>query len=211
MDAIGILNRIETRLREQKMSANAVSLAAGMSADGIRNWKRRIKDGDASGGMNLASLDKVARALEVSPMWLIFGEGATEEASTHGGFREECAPFQPPTADTTTAIKALYSGAARNPAVTHRMSASFPDAGILAGDLLVCDLSREPNSGEIAIVTAFDEDSGASVSLVRRYLPPYLIPLGGSLGIHANMVTEPELSLRYPVVGVLRGSDGYEN
>ena len=60
-------------------------------------------------------------------------------------------------------------------------------------------------TGEIAIVTVFDDDHGTATTHVRRYLPPYLLPgtLGGDpLDLQIDFAN---VTVRYPVVGIIRG------
>ena len=72
MDMKAILDRI-TYCREQMgMSERSVSIAAGMSADGVRNWRRRMEKGEEPGA-NLRSLEQMAQVLGVSRDWLVDG------------------------------------------------------------------------------------------------------------------------------------------
>lgn len=79
MDTQKILGRIEGRISDLKTSAQAVSLKAGMSADGIRNWQRRIKRGESA-----ASATTWLR--RYAPPWLLTGNptGALMRVSDPG-------------------------------------------------------------------------------------------------------------------------------
>lgn len=55
--------------KERGVSLTALSLQSGMSKDGIRNWKRRLKS-EASFGVSHTNLKGVADALGVSIEWL---------------------------------------------------------------------------------------------------------------------------------------------
>lgn len=57
------------------MSEQALALEAGLSKDGIRNWRRRHEAGDENAGANVTSISKVANALKVSELWLLHGIG----------------------------------------------------------------------------------------------------------------------------------------
>lgn len=72
-----VRERIQQRLKETGKSARAASLAAGMSADAIRDIFRKT---DSS--PTLETIQKLARGLETTPEWLIFG---TYEVGTFGG------------------------------------------------------------------------------------------------------------------------------
>jgi len=74
MDMGKILARITVRREQMKLSEQALSKDAGLSKDGIRNWRRRFEAGDESAGANITSIAKVAAALGVSELWLLYGE-----------------------------------------------------------------------------------------------------------------------------------------
>jgi SOS-response transcriptional repressor LexA len=64
-----ILERVEQRLKKLRISARAASLAAGGSADIIRNWQNK------PALPRIDTLAQMARALDVTPEWLTFGVG----------------------------------------------------------------------------------------------------------------------------------------
>lgn len=64
-----IIQRVEKRAKELKMSVRAVSLAAGFGPDLIRDWK-----GPKAALPRIDTLQQVARALRVPAGWLAFGE-----------------------------------------------------------------------------------------------------------------------------------------
>lgn len=70
-----ILDRIDHRLEIIGLSATAASEAAGLSRDGIRNWKRRLARGEDKAGMNIRSLEQLAVILQTSVHWLQTGDG----------------------------------------------------------------------------------------------------------------------------------------
>lgn len=70
-----ILSRIAVRREKLGLSEGAVSLQAGLSRDGIRNWRRRVEAGEDAAGATINALAGVARALRVSETWLIHGIG----------------------------------------------------------------------------------------------------------------------------------------
>lgn len=73
-------NRVRTRLKDLDLSMRAASLRAEKSADFVRNIFRN--PGQMPQGRNMALL---AKALEVSPMWLATGDGPMSP-SDGGGF-----------------------------------------------------------------------------------------------------------------------------
>ncbi|WP_076625333.1 MULTISPECIES: S24 family peptidase [Salipiger] len=70
-----ILQRITARREELKLSEQALAVQAGLSKDGIRNWRRRHEAGEENAGANVSSISKVAAALRVSELWLLHGIG----------------------------------------------------------------------------------------------------------------------------------------
>lgn len=75
MDMGEILARITKRREELNLSEQALAVQAGMSKDGIRNWRRRLESGDENAGANVSSVSKIATALDVSELWLLHGIG----------------------------------------------------------------------------------------------------------------------------------------
>lgn len=69
MDMKTVIDRIETTAKAKGMSLSALSLQAGMSKDGVRNWKRRLA-ASPDFGVTYSNLQNVAAALEVSAEWL---------------------------------------------------------------------------------------------------------------------------------------------
>lgn len=70
-----ILDRISERSAQLGLSENALSLKAGLSRDGIRNWRRRLERGEEAAGATISALAGVAGALGVSETWLLHGIG----------------------------------------------------------------------------------------------------------------------------------------
>lgn len=73
MDMGSILKRLSARREELGLSEQALSLKAGMSKDGLRNWRRRFEKGDETAGANVGSISKVASVLGVTELWLLHG------------------------------------------------------------------------------------------------------------------------------------------
>tara|TARA_R110000737_G_scaffold342321_1_gene367068 strand:+ start:129 stop:806 length:678 start_codon:yes stop_codon:yes gene_type:complete len=73
MDMGEILTRISARRAELNLSEQALAVRAGMSKDGIRNWRRRYEAGEENAGANVGSISKVAATLGVSELWLLHG------------------------------------------------------------------------------------------------------------------------------------------
>jgi phage repressor protein C with HTH and peptisase S24 domain len=80
MELRSILERVDALQRTQGISDYQLSIQSGMSADGIRNWRRRVKDGGGSGGAHARSLAMVAETLGVSIEHLSLGAENTAPA-----------------------------------------------------------------------------------------------------------------------------------
>lgn len=199
MKLADVIARIDQRIKELDLSDRAVSLRAGLSADAIRNWRRRAET-DRGAGANVQSLGKIADQLGVSISWLTTGsENAAE------GFSEQADPWQAPPA-TVDAVARLFAQAARNPAATHRATVDLPVFGVQSGDLLVCDLSRLPQPGDLAVLTITDPETDESRTLIRRFLPPFLLSGAAQMGGDPEPSDNPNLTPRFPVVGIIRGA-----
>ena len=205
MNAAAIIARIEQRIAELGLSARAASIKAGLSPDGIRNWQRRLTTDPEGVGITVDALHAVAVALGVEFIWLAEGRTFPRTADTAPGMAEDAQPFThaiPPDADP---IRALYADRARNASITHRAAMDLPGFGIGTGDLIVCDLSRLPAPGEVAIAVAIDSDTGTAQTLIRRYAPPFLLG-GEAMQTRAIDIAGAGLDIRYPVIGVIRGT-----
>ncbi|WP_297694667.1 hypothetical protein [Phenylobacterium sp.] len=73
-----ILDRIEQRIAALNTTPTAVSRAAGLSADTIRNFRRRA-DEDNALGLSTYTLLQLAPALQTTAAWLLDGTGPQGE------------------------------------------------------------------------------------------------------------------------------------
>lgn len=125
-------------------------------------------------------------------------------APRHSGFAEEATPFHMPLTPGDP-IRALYGVHARNPAAIYRASAHLPDFDIRTGDMLICDQARQPVAGEIVVVSLADPEIGHAVTLLRRWLSPWLLP--GTASDAAVLQDSDEwAAVLYPVIGIVRGA-----
>ena len=69
-----ILARIDERQADLGITDRALSIAAEMSSDGVRNWRRRVKRGETVSA-SMANLVAVALVLDVPTEWLVEGRG----------------------------------------------------------------------------------------------------------------------------------------
>lgn len=205
MNIKAIITRIEQRLAELNLSPRAASIKAGLSADAIRNWQRRAASNQEGASLTASSLEAIARALGVDAAWLMDGRDDTGSARKPTGFSEDATPFQGKVDGAADPIKGLYAAQARHASITHRALGDLPAFGICAGDLIVCDLSRLPQPGEVAVAVAIDTNTGTSQTMIRRYSPPYLLS-GDGLRLETVEIATSGLDIRFAVVGIIRGT-----
>lgn len=208
MNMQAILERIAARSAELGISEAALSQKGG-SRDLIRNWRRALEKGQTVNA-RYSSLAQIARALNVSEDWLLHGKtGAALTARSDRGMAESASPFklrpvETNPDDTMAQIRAIFGHHVTTPGL-FRVNSDLPAFQFAIGDIVLADLARLPEPGEIALVSLTDEISARSTTTLWRYVPPYLI--GGQLGHSARMmrIDDPGVTVRHPVVGSIRG------
>lgn len=210
MQMQAILDRIALRREELGLSEAAVAQKGG-SRDLIRNWRRALDKGQAINA-RYDSLTSIAAALHVSIDWLMHGTGeaATPPQDAKAtGMAEPVTPFTfTPNAtradDPQGALRAIFGKTATTPGL-FRIHKNLPAFELASGDVVLADLARLPEPGEIALVSVTDEETAASTTMVCRYLPPYLTM--GKIGPSVPMlrIDDPRVTVRHPVVGSIRG------
>jgi len=202
------------KLRDRAgISVREMARRVGLSSSGYSHYESpaRFK----APVLPLQEAQRFARALqpegigesEVMALTGLFGIAVAnpQTPSQSAGFSDDAAPFLFQPAANTDPVRALFGTTARNPAVTHRAQTSMPDFAILPGDLLVCELSRSPELGEIVVATLVDEQLGTSSSLVRRFLPPYLVAGDGATPAFIK-INPATVTVRFPIIGTIRGT-----
>ncbi|NBE05954.1 helix-turn-helix domain-containing protein [Paragemmobacter ruber] len=206
MNVPGILDRITARRTELGLSEAAVASHGG-SRDLIRNWRRAAQSGTTI-KPRLDSLEAIALALGVSLEWLLHGGAEPRpHATPPAGLQEAVTPYrlqQHGTQGAMPELAALFGPAANTPA-TYRINVPMPDFQLAAGDVLVVDLARLPEPGELTLVTFTDETTASGTSTVCRYLPPYLWPGEPQQAALPLRLDNPQVTVRYPVIGSMRG------
>lgn len=128
---------------------------------------------------------------------------ARTSPSTLSGFAEEAEAFKMPLLPGDP-IRALFGAHARNPAAIYRTTAHLPDFDLRPGDLLICDQARQPVAGDIVVVSLADPDLGHAVTLLRRWLSPWLLP-GTPSDAATLQDSDGWAAILYPVIGCIRG------
>lgn len=204
-----ILDRITRKREELGLSEAAVSLKGG-SRDLIRNWRRALDKGTTINA-RYDSLEQIARALHVTEDWLIHGTDAVagSPAPKPTGMAETATPFTlMPHAtrldDPQAALRAIFGKAATTPGL-FRITKNLPAFEFAEGDVVLADLARLPQPGEIAVVLVTDEQLASATTMICRYLPPFLTT--GKIGPNAPLmrIDDPGVTVRHPVVGSIRG------
>ena len=210
MNLADILTRIDAQLAATGLSDRAVSLRAG-SPDIIRNWRRAIAEGkEVSPRLN--TVTAIAAAIGLDPEFLIHGAEGTSRATSPpptAGLQEAAAPFaikQHPTDPNApdALLRQIFGPKARTPSSV-RLLIDLPAFALMAGDIVVLDLARLPVPGELALVSLHNADTDQHVSGVYRYFPPYLLPGTSGASPEPLRVDQPEISIRHPVIGSIRG------
>lgn len=201
-------------LRERAgLSIRAMAERAGLSPSGYHHYENpdRFKDPflpipmarafakalqpqGIDQGEVLALSGTTARQLPAEPP-----QGGFSEQATAFAFQEAAAEAD----DPMRAIRMVFGDSAATPA-TYRIAVNLPLFGLLAGDVLICDMARVPVSGELVLATVFDDLTATSVTTVQRYLPPWLVA-GDALSPQPLRTDDERVSIRYPVIGSVRG------
>lgn len=185
----------------------SLSAAAGMGETAVRDLIRKGSSPKVSTALAMAkvlgrTVDEITNIGSTGDI----GESAprASAAPRHSGFAEEATPFHMPLTPGDP-IRALYGAHARNPAAIYRASAHLPDFDIRTGDMLICDQARQPVAGEIVVVSLADPEIGHAVTLLRRWLSPWLLP--GTASDAAVLQDSDEwAAVLYPVIGIVRGA-----
>jgi hypothetical protein len=201
-----LLDRIDAVAGPRRLSDQQVSLMAG-SKDVLRNWRRAAAKGKEL-HPRLETIAEMAHGLGV-PLHVLTGSDAAPDAAAAQAFHEGAAtyhlqPYPVAAEDPQASLRAIFGPRALTPA-TYQVGEPLPAFQLEPGDILVCDMARLPNPGELALVNRFDEGLDNQATEVRRYLPPFL--LSGSCAARPDIIRidEPGVAVRFPVIGSIRG------
>jgi hypothetical protein len=92
------------------------------------------------------------------------------------GLAEDAVPFEAKDADPEilAAIKALIGGRRAADPWTIR-SRALEQRGYLRGDIVIVDLGRRPEAGDLVCAQVYDWRRAAAETVMRLYEPPYLV------------------------------------
>lgn len=204
MDLQGLISRIDLRSAELGLNDSRIAALSGQG-EPIRNWRRALAEGRDL-NPRLDSLRKVAAVLNVPLTWLTDGTGYAEQAEPLAGFQESDTVLwkAPDGRDATdpSSIVALLAPGLKRPA-TLQLRTAQPGFLLMQGDVLVIEQAREARRGDVVVVNYDEHGDGHGVTLVRRYLPPYLV---GGAAYEENRILTVDDSGRAAIIGTVVAS-----
>jgi SOS-response transcriptional repressor LexA len=200
----------DARLRQARAAAGFQSARQAALAFG---WPEATYAQHENGtrGVRADTAQKYAAAFEVSPGWIMHGEGngpgATNRSDRNTFQESEVAPFQSATAPHRAALRhvaKLLQPHSQHDALFLAAQAR-PDLYIMRGDVLILDTTSQTQNGDTVVVQIFSESGEADTEL-RRLVGNTLIGRPGTarelIDRHSN-----DASIRGRVVGLVRGLD----
>lgn len=127
-------------------------------------------------------LPQIARALEVPMTRLDSSFSDFPITSNYRGMSEnDASPWNPrPESDTSTPLEQHDLLAALTPHVDtrqfYRCDRARPSVGLLPDDIIIADAKTLPKAGDLVIANFADPETASSVTLIRRFHPPWLVP-----------------------------------
>lgn len=198
--------RLKAIMEERGLKAAPLARSAGVGVDFVRDILR--------GHVRAPRIDNLAKLAAQLDMTVEELLGETIELPAPGpGLREagQLMPWIPPPPregshlpDPLEALRA-FCPEADQPAFLKASRAS-PSLGIFAGDLVAIDLKREPREGDLVAVSLYDEAGESAGTVLRRLVPPYLVPVDPALAARPEL-RDPEgarNTVKGPVLAVIR-------
>lgn len=198
--------RLKAIMEERGLKAAPLARAAGVGVDFVRDILR--------GHVRAPRVDNLAKLAAELDMTVeeLLGEPVEMPVATSGMAEPaQLTPWTPPSVHngsnhpSAEAALRLFCPEAETPAFL-RATGAWPSAGIFAGDLIAIDLKRAPREGELVVASLYDDQGEVAATVLRRLLPPYLVPVDAALSIRPEL-RDPEgirNSVKGPVVAVIR-------
>lgn len=155
--------------RSQRDISKAAGLAPGTLNDILKNRRR---------SPSVENLKALAGVLGVSAAWLVDGQGDNSRGFSESELSAWTAPArsgQKPDLDHTRLAR-LLAPDARN-ATTMSLNIDAPACGLVSGDIIVIDIKSPAKTGDLVVAQVADLETGEASTVLRRYLPPYLVPV----------------------------------
>ena len=174
------------------VSTSELARRAGLSPSTLTRYLNSV---DGGLGISQKSLDAIAAYSGVSPHRFP-GRGS--------GFAEaDAEPFEVPEQTTTgfdKAVRALVEdGEDRVACVTKGWSLNL--LGYLPGDVVIVDLNRQPQAGDVVWADVRDWSDGKAEAVMRIYEPPFLLSATSREAPGKPLVVDNE---RVVIKGVVR-------
>jgi transcriptional regulator with XRE-family HTH domain len=208
-----ITDRLKALRNRAGLSVRDLAQRAGMSSSGYMHYENPERFKDET--LPLAQARLFAAALEgtgvtADEVMALTGIPARNLVSekTATAFAEGAKPYIVTTQEHRTDLPqpllgSLFGTNAVSPS-SYLLTESLPAFAMNQGDVVVVDLARLPQPGEVSLVSIFDDDHATESHEVMLYLPPYLS--SGRAGNQPLLrVDDNRISVRHPVVGLLRG------
>lgn len=199
---MGIAERLKTAIDQSGMKMRDVSLRAGLGENAAGQI---IRNPDQS--PKISTLEALAKVIGVRVTWLIDGdnrpppEGLAESETTPWTPRPPDGQ-RPDTALTERQLARALAPKARQPEF-HRLDIDLPDLALCAGDVLLFDPKRTPETGQVCVANVADIYTGNAHTVVRRFVSHFL-----TAGTREPlMVDGHRVQLMGPVMAVIRAPD----
>lgn len=197
------------------LSVREMARRVGMSSSGYSHYENPARFKETTLPMAQAKL--IAEAVRGTPIHPnaimelagLPGSYAPPLTTIKPGMAEDATPFtleacEVGPGETQPALRAIFGNAAATPA-TYQLGIDLPAFALVAGDVLLVDLSRLPEPGELALVTHLDEEHATSKTTINRYFPPYLQSGDLNPTRPPARVDQVGVTVRHPVIGSMRG------
>jgi lambda repressor-like predicted transcriptional regulator len=190
-------------LRETGKTPTVLAREAGLASTTLTRF---LNSENAKNVLSFRTVGAVARAAGVAPPGFVV---AKPKPQGQQGFSEDAAPFDYGPASgwprhVKAAVGALLEGrAAADP--WELKSDALEQAGYRHGDIVIVDLARAPEKGDIVCAQIYQWAAGGAETLFRIYEPPYLIAASAAPELRRPlMVDNDQIVVKGVVTDVLR-------
>jgi transcriptional regulator with XRE-family HTH domain len=160
----------------------------------------------------LENVQRIAKVLGVSLSYLV--EGATGNEAPPGFAESDAEPWMPPRpqgqrpdlAEMQRHLPQMLAPSGRR-LTTYRLRTAMPGFALLQGDVLIVDLNTPARQGDLVLATVVDLSTGAGTTLLRRYLPPYLVANDAAADAEMLVVDNHRTSIMGRVSASLRAPE----
>lgn len=166
-------DRLEQTVEKSGRSLRDISISAGLAPGTLGDI---LKNRSRSPSVN--NIMALARTLGVTVSWLAEGVGDNHPT----GFAEsDMKGWIPPQRSgqrpdiNPNQLTKLLAPHTRS-AATMQLSRAAHALDLAVGDIIIVDMNARTNAGDIVVAQVADINTGEASTVLRRYLPPYLVP-----------------------------------